>query len=33
MSDISYKNSIKNMDRCRIRTHMCLIRSRDNNYY
>jgi hypothetical protein len=29
MSDISSKNSTKNLDRCRIRTHTCLIRSKD----
>jgi hypothetical protein len=29
MSDISSKNSTKNLDRCIIRTHTCLIRSRD----
>jgi hypothetical protein len=31
MGNISFKNSTKNLDRCKIRTHTYLIRSRDKN--
>jgi hypothetical protein len=32
MSDISSKNSIKNLNCCRIKIHTCLIRSRDTDF-
>jgi hypothetical protein len=32
MSDISSKNSIKNLNRCKIKTYKCLIRSREKYF-